>query len=164
VGTIRVVRLTIDDWERLRALRLHSLRDAPDAFGSTYEEAAAREPAGWIQQLRDLPTFVAVNDEDVDVGLVRYAADGQRPDAAMLISMWVAPEARRLGVGGALIDAIIDHARAQGIARLLLDVADHNVGAIALYARKGFEPTGESGSMPSPREHIREHRRALHLG
>jgi GNAT superfamily N-acetyltransferase len=165
VGTIRIriVRLTTDDWERLRALRLRSLLDAPDAFGSTYAEAAARDPEGWVQQLRDLPSFVAVNDDDADVGMVRYIPDHQDADTAMLISMWVAPEARRHGVGAALIDTIVDYARTQDVARLILDVADHNVAAIALYARKGFVPTGESGSMPVPREHVGEHRRALQL-
>lgn len=159
----QIVRLTTDDWVRLRALRLRSLLDAPDAFGSTYEEALTREPEAWVQQLRDLPSFVAVDADDVDVGLVRYAPDKQQSDAAMLISMWVAPEARRRGVGEALIDVLIDYARAQGIARLLLDVADHNVAAIALYAKKGFAPTGQTGSMPAPREHIGEHQRALPL-
>ena len=157
VSITRIVRLTTDEWERLRALRLRSLLDAPDAFGATYAEAAARERDGWLQQLRDLPTFVAVSDQNVDVGIVRYAPDG------MLISMWVAPEARHQGIGEALIDAIIAYARTQGLARLLLDVADHNVAAIALYSKKGFVPTGETGSMPAPREHVREHRRFLDL-
>jgi GNAT superfamily N-acetyltransferase len=159
----RVVRLEPDDWPRLRVLRLRSLLDAPDAFGSTYEEALAREPGVWIQQLRDLPTFVAISDDGADVGLVRYAPNDPQPETGMLISMWVAPEARRHGLGGVLIDAIIDYARSQNAARLLLDVADHSIAAIALYASKGFTPTGEGGSLPAPRNHIREHRRALQL-
>ena len=163
MSMIRLVRLTADEWPRLRALRLRSLLDSPDAFGATYEEALARKPDGWMQQVRDLPCFVAVCDDHGDVGLVRYLPDKERRDTAWLISMWVAPDARRLGVGGLLIDAIIDHARAEGVARLLLEVADHNVAAIALYAKKGFNATGDTGGMPAPREHIREHRRALLL-
>jgi ribosomal protein S18 acetylase RimI-like enzyme len=77
--------------------------------------------------------------------------------------MWVAPEARGQGVGNALVDVVIEHARLSGATRLLLDVADDNRQAIALYARKGFVPNGTTGSLPAPRYHIREHQRELRL-
>ena len=77
--------------------------------------------------------------------------------------MWVAPEVRRRGVGGALVDAVINWARSSDVDRLLLDVADDNAPAIALYTRKGFDPNGEVSTQPPPREHIREHRRELRL-
>ena len=77
--------------------------------------------------------------------------------------MWVAPEARRKGVGGALVDAVIEWARSAGVKRLLLDVADNNAPAIALYIQKGFQPNGEVSTFPPPREHIREHQRELRL-
>lgn len=159
---MEIQRLTHDEGDRLRALRLASLRDAPDAFGATIDETAARPPGSWRRQLVDLATFVAVAD-GVDVGLVRIGPFTEDPRAAMLISMWVAPAARGRGAGDALIAAAVDWARAQGFARVVLDVGDHNAPAIALYARNGFEPTGETGSLPPPREHVREHRRALVL-
>jgi GNAT superfamily N-acetyltransferase len=109
-----------------------------------------------------MPTFVAVKG-DRDVGMVRCSHDESAEETAWLISMWVAPEARRAGVGGALVDAVIDWARSNGVRRLLLDVADHNAAAIALYARKGFKPNGEVSVMPPPREHICEHQRELRL-
>jgi len=157
-----VERLTIDEAPRLRAIRLRALADAPDAFGTTFEEAAARPAETWAQQLRELPSFVAV-DDGLDVGMVRCQPDETRSDTALLISMWVAPAARRSGVGDALIDAAIAWARANGVTRLQLYVVDDNAPAIALYARKGFQPTGEVATMPPPREHIREHQRELRL-
>ena len=159
---LRVDRLTVDEAPRLRAIRLRALADAPAAFGATLEEALSRPADTWAQQLRELPSFVAV-DDGVDVGMVRCQPDGTRADTASLISMWVAPAARRSGVGDALIDAAIEWARANGVSRLLLYVVDDNAPAIALYARKGFQPTGEVATMPPPREHIREHERELRL-
>src|SRR5687767_15349606 len=159
---LRVEQLTLDEAPRLRAIRLRALADAPDAFGSTFEEAAARPAETWSQQLRDLPTFVAVID-GLDVGMVRCQPDETQPDTAVLISMWVAPAVRRRGVGDALIDAAIEWAHASGVNRLLLYVVDDNAPAIALYARKGFQPTGEVATLPPPREHIREHQRELRL-
>ncbi len=77
--------------------------------------------------------------------------------------MWVAPEARATGAGAALIDAVVEWARSKGFVKLLLDVGDDNEPAIALYARKGFESSGEVSTLRHPREHIREHQRVLRL-
>ena len=159
---LRLKQLTTDERPRLRSIRLRALLDSPEAFGSTLEETAARPAESWSKQLLDLPTFVAIND-GLDVGVVRCARDETRVETAWLISMWVAPQARRRGVGGVLVDAVIEWARSNGVTRLLLDVADNNAPAIELYARKGFEPNGEVGTLPPPREYIREHQRELRL-
>jgi GNAT superfamily N-acetyltransferase len=164
---MKIEQLTPDETERLRSIRLRSLRDAPEAFATTFEESAARPPESWVQQLRDLATFVAVIG-DRDVGLVRGAPPSQIPgivtDLPVLISMWVAPEERGKGVGAALVDAVIAWARAQGFARLRLEVVDDNAPAVALYAGKGFLQTGPSVRCAPPREHKREHERILELG
>jgi GNAT superfamily N-acetyltransferase len=159
---IRLDLLTADEGARLRAIRLRALRDAPDSFGATLDEATARPLDGWAKQIVDLPTFVAVSD-DVDVGMVRCARDSASSGIAWLISMWVAPEMRRQGIGGALVDAVIGWARANGVSHLLLDVADHNAPAIELYARKGFVANGVTSTMPPPRQHVGEHQRELRL-
>lgn len=160
--TMEIERLAVDAGLRLRTIRLQALADAPDAFGSTYAEVAARPLASWSKQLQEIAAFVAVKDGE-DVGLVRCASDDRHPDIAWLMSMWVAPEARGQGVGEALIDAVIEYARSSGAIRLLLNVGDDNEPAIALYARKGFKPNGATGSLPAPRYHIREHQRELRL-
>ncbi len=147
---------------RLRDVRLRALRDAPDAFETTFESAAGWADDSWAQQLASLPAFVAVRGGS-DVGMVRGAMDEDRADTAWLISMWVAPEARRHGVGGLLVDRVILWAREQNLARLLLDVGDANEAAIALYASRGFERTGATSRLSAPRAHITEHQRELRL-
>lgn len=159
---MEVYRLTESEGERLRAIRLRSLRDAPDAFGSTYEENAERSTSDWNEQVGTLPTFVAVKDGS-DVGMVRGAPDHTRADIGWLISMWIAPEARGQGAGDLLIGVVIEWARDSGLRQLMLDVGDSNEPAIGLYRRMGFERTGETGTLPPPREHILEHQRALTL-
>jgi GNAT superfamily N-acetyltransferase len=157
-----VERLSAEEGPRLRAIRLRALQDAPDAFGSTFEEAVNRSAESWSVQARDLPTFVAV-DDGRDVGMARCDIDTSDATTAWLISMWVAPEMRRVGIGGVLVDAVIDWARSNGANRILLDVANDNAPAVALYDRKGFQPTGEVSALPPPREHIHEHQRELRL-
>lgn len=153
-------RLTIDrlapgEEARLRAIRLRSLEEAPYAFATTYEDAAASSVERWTGQLEQLATFVATV-HGIDVGMVRGARHGQFGDIGYLISMWVAPEARRQGIGSALVDAVVAWAKAEGFARLLLDVGAENTPAIAFYRRKGFVPTEQVDALPPPREHIRE--------
>ena len=84
---MEIRRLAAHEGPRLRAIRLRALAQAPDAFGSTCDEAAARPLDSWAAQLREMPTFVAVADGE-DVGSVRGAHDDSRADAAWLISMW----------------------------------------------------------------------------
>ncbi len=152
---MRIDRLGEGDETRLRTVRLRALLEAPAAFGSTHAETASRPSESWTRQLRDLPTFVARVDGR-DSGMVRYqpAADGL---SAMLISMWVAPEARGRGVGDALIDAVVEAAREGGCRRVVLEVHDDNEPAIRLYARRGFVRV-EGAAGPG------EHTRALSLG
>ena len=159
---MKIERLTAKDGDRLRAIRLRSLRDVPDAFAATYDEAVALAPEVWTRQLERLATFVA-SAGGADVGLVRGALHDQSPDVAYLISMWVAPEARRQGIGSALVEAIVQWARAQGLRQVLLDVSEANVPAMAFYTRKGFVPTGKVGALPPPRDHIRDIQLALSL-
>ncbi|MBV8074381.1 MAG: GNAT family N-acetyltransferase [Candidatus Eremiobacteraeota bacterium] len=125
-------------------------------------EASERSAAEWSQQVASMPTFVAVRD-DGDVGVARCALDNENPETAWLLSMWVASHARRGGIGSALVDAVRECARASGALRVVLDVADENGAAIALYASKGFVRSGATSTLPPPRNRIREHRRELRL-
>jgi ribosomal protein S18 acetylase RimI-like enzyme len=152
---LTIERLAAGAGNRFRAIRLRSLRDAPDAFATTYEEAATWASDNWDRQLEQFPTFVASAD-GVDWGTVRGALHDGVPGTGYLISMWVAPEGRRLGIGSALVDAVVAWARTQGLQRLLLDVSAENTSAIAFYAARGFRPTGEAGTLPPPRQHMRE--------
>ncbi len=53
--------------------------------------------------------------------------------------LWIRPSARGLGVGRALVQAVIDRALAAGKSRLLLDTApDSMAAAVRLYQEMGF--------------------------
>ena len=159
-----IEQLAADDWERLRAVRLWALAEAPDAFGRTLAEDEARPIGDWRARLESdrSATFVA-SASSGDFGLVVGAVWEGIPTAAGLFAMWVAPEVRGAGIGGRLVDAVIDWARGRGSERLLLDVADANLPAISLYRSRGFQPNGERGTLPPPREHITEHQLCLLL-
>ena len=60
------------------------------------------------------------------------------PGTLLMDGIFVHPDARGLGVGSALLDAIERHAAAQGLRQVRLDVIDSNPRARALYDRRGF--------------------------
>jgi GNAT superfamily N-acetyltransferase len=148
-------RIRADDWELLRALRLASLLDAPGAFGQTHANAAAIPDDEWQQTARASATgesrtwLIAFDDSGQAAGLVQAR---RRPAHDCLIfSMWVAPGARRLGVGRSLLDAAGEWGRGWGAQRLVLWVTASNEAAHRFYDNIGFSvihdgPDAEAGA------------------
>lgn len=67
----------------------------------------------------------------------------QRPKkAAHVVTIDVAPAARRSGVANRLMDAAEDHYLDAKCAMISLEVAVDNLGAQAFYSRRGFSLTG----------------------
>lgn len=64
------------------------------------------------------------------------------PPSVDIAAIGVLPRRRRTGIGGRLLDAAVETARAGGAAALLLEVADDNAAALALYRRRGFVRAG----------------------
>jgi len=63
-------------------------------------------------------------------------------EEAEILTLAVAPEARRRGVGLALVGAATGLARQGGASSLILEVGEDNPGAVVLYERTGFVQTG----------------------
>lgn len=59
-----------------------------------------------------------------------------------IINLAVAPEARRQGIGAALMGHAMARARADGAQAMFLEVAADNEAARALYEREGFKQVG----------------------
>ena len=136
-----------DEWRTYRELRLRSLADAPDAFGSTLAHEAGRTDAEWSSRLAagvdspsDLPLVALFSGKPIGLAWGRIESD---PDVATLYQMWVAPAHRGRGAGRMLVEAIIDWARARNARYLTLAVTCGNSPARHLYERSGFQPIGE---------------------
>ena len=141
---------TMEEWQVLRDIRLDALRDAPNAFGSTYAEQAASIETDWRRRISRGGTFFAYSPEvdgNKPAGLV--GAFQEKPVTVELVSLWVRPQARGLGVGEALVDAVIKWARARNAASVHLWFTEMNFHARMLYERCGFTPTGERQPLPS---------------
>ena len=137
-------RVTLDDVDLMRDVRLRALQDAPMAFGSTYAREAAFEREVWEERVRENATgersvaFVLEPRAGMAVGAIH----DDDPEVAHLYGMWVAPEARRGGAGRALIEAVIAWAAQRGARQMLTAVTEGNDAALRLYERAGFADTG----------------------
>jgi ribosomal protein S18 acetylase RimI-like enzyme len=150
VTAIRV--LTPDDWPKWRDLRLLALAESPEAFGSRladWQGDGDREER-WRRRLTRVPFNVMAFEDDLPVGMASGSPDGGDVE---LISMYVRPTARGMGVADLLIDAVAAWADAQGAAHLVLAVREANRRARALYRRNGFDDAGPAPAAPGePRE------------
>jgi GNAT superfamily N-acetyltransferase len=144
---------TMEEWQVLRDIRLDALRDAPNAFGSTYAEQAASAEADWRRRISRGGTFFAYAaeaDGNEPAGLV--GGFQEKPGTVELVSLWVRPQARGSGVGEALVAAVITWARARSATSVHLWLTDTNQHARILYERCGFASTGERQPLPSNRD------------
>ncbi|HET8812754.1 MAG TPA: GNAT family N-acetyltransferase [Gaiella sp.] len=78
--------------------------------------------------------------------------DERTPELAIA----VVPNARGKGVGAALLEALLDRARAEGYDTISLSVDRNNAGAIGLYERYGFERVGEEDDSVTMLAHLQQ--------
>jgi len=136
-----------------KAVRLRALQDTPSAFGSTYLTESLFTDEEWNVRARNLDRKRAVGylafDKDAYWGIAVCFLDEVNPLEAHLVSMWVAPEYRRQGVGKLLVEAIADWASGRGAQTLELMVTSGNHAAIEFYGRIGFSMTGRIEPYPN---------------
>jgi ribosomal protein S18 acetylase RimI-like enzyme len=142
-----------DDWQVVRDVRLRALRDSAHAFGSTLAREEGFREQHWRMRLRSSPWWVARRagpPGSSAVGLVSMISEpGSTSDDRHVVGLWVDPDARRRGVGTALLAAVVAAARAEEARTVSLWVADDNDAASGLYGRLGFVATGERQPLPS---------------
>jgi ribosomal protein S18 acetylase RimI-like enzyme len=146
---MRVELFGEDDWVVFREIRLRSLLDSPDAFGSTNGEESSQTERGWRDWAAGrwrggtAQAFAGLGAAGDVVGTATGAEFDAEPGLGRLYAMWVAPDARGAGIGRALVDAVVEWTRARGCTRLVLSVTETNEGARRFYERCGFADTGE---------------------
>jgi ribosomal protein S18 acetylase RimI-like enzyme len=141
--------LTEADAEAYQQLRLRALRDEPEAFASSYEDAVDRPLTEVIKRLKNEggspDNFILGAFDDALVGTVgMYREQGQKlQHKGTIWGVYVAPEARGRGTGRILMRKALAHAATlSGLEQVYLGVATTNTTARQLYLSLGFEVYG----------------------
>lgn len=145
-----VVRVQPEEWQAHRDLRLEMLEDAPQAFWARIEEVRERTEQEWRTEIAGPRIHLQARPLDGGPALGGIAVLPQGyteehvipEDHAILVSMWVRPEARGRGISRELFRAAAELATQLGRPHLTLEVDSSNTRAIASYERFGFRPTG----------------------
>jgi RimJ/RimL family protein N-acetyltransferase len=151
-AVIEVRRLEPDDAAEVHRLRLRALREHPTAFLSDADTESARS-------VGEVAKRIGVDDDHLTLGafagielvgmatLVREQRRKQNHRAG-IHAMHVAAEWQGQGIGGRLLDGLIDHARRQSsLTRLTLGVIVGNQAARRLYLSRGFVTCGVDPAM-----------------
>jgi len=155
-----VRRVGVDEWERVRELRLMALQD-PDAgiaFLDTYAHSAAQSDGFWRGRTtaaateRTVAQFIAEDAADwigtVTV-IVRPAGAADHLGRAVetrradVVGVYVRPAGRGDGTIDRLLEAAARWAADAGLDSLSLDVHVDNLRAQAAYRRAGFVRIGD---------------------
>jgi len=151
-------RISPGEGRLYRSLRLAALKNAPEAFQTTYEEALAKGDEQWAAQAdgaasgRDRASFIALADNE-PVGLASVyrradalAATGASAEAELL-QVWLAPGFRGSGLSRDLVMACIRWSAEVGLRRLVAEVKAGNDHAKRFYLGLGFTVSSNDGTI-----------------
>jgi GNAT superfamily N-acetyltransferase len=100
-----------------------------------------------VSQLHDQESIVLVAERDDRIAGYVYAAieplswKDLRDECGFIHDLLVTGDARRSGVGAALLNAAIEWLRQQNMPRVVLGTAAQNDAARRLFDKRGFRPT-----------------------
>ncbi|MBR7791388.1 GNAT family N-acetyltransferase [Undibacterium sp. FT147W] len=146
--------LTAQEWQQYRQIRLRSLADYPNAFGSTFAAEKDRSDEAWATRLllatssgKDYPLIAKISgvnsgDNNAFAGLLWAKEDATDTSVVNIFQMWVAPEYRGQGVATKLLREAIFWARSRCAKLVQLGVTCGDSAAIRLYLREGFRAIG----------------------
>jgi len=141
---MKIRRVRASDLEAVTRIYNHYVRETPVTFDIEPVEVEARRP--WLLQFAErgrYQCFVAEDDGNVVgyAGSVRFRAKAAY-DTSVETTIYLAPAARRKGLGRSLYEDLLGSLAKEDIRRILAGITLPNDASIALHERFGFERVG----------------------
>jgi len=153
MSKVSIEPITPHNTSLFKEVRLRALREDPHAFGSTYACESQFDDAEWLRRVErwngERGVGLLAIDDVTLCGIAGSLLDENDPTHAQLVSMWIAPTHRQLGVGRLLVDEVFNWARSRSVRTMLLMVVSNNDSAIRFYERLGFTRTGRTDPYPN---------------
>ncbi len=148
-GSIELRRLTMDDLDAYRDLRLDGLQRHPVAFGSDYADEVDQPLEHWRERVEryvgsssSCLMVAAAGAELIGMAGIYRMSGRKLAHNATLVSVYLRPAWRGLGLMDRLIASCLDWAQDVGVVMVRLNVATTNTAAIRCYVRAGFAVHG----------------------
>ena len=147
---ITIRRIQICETALYKQIRLASLKDAPNAFETTYDAALQRTDEMWHARVEstaqgsDQAIFLALFDQ-LPIGIAALVRIKGQTDSGELMQVWVSPEHRGTGVAWDLMNSIFKWAQENNFHRIIAGVTKVNAGALKFYTKYGFSRIYGSG-------------------
>jgi RimJ/RimL family protein N-acetyltransferase len=158
---ITVRRIQIGETDLYRQVRLAALKDAPYAFGTTYDSALQRSSEFWRERVdstahgTDGATFIAFSN-DIPIGMATLSRINGQADVGELMQVWIAPEYRGTRAIWDLMDTVFGWASENNFRRIIAGVTKVNSSALKFYIKYGFSILDESSANDSEGVYLRK--------
>ena len=135
--------LSPDDWSRLREIRLASLLESPEAFGSSYEREIAFSEKEW-RELFNLNSYLVASIDGKDIAIMFLEKlRGDFGATCWVGGCWSNPQYRGIGALRSMFDYVDSVKDQRGWQIQGLGVFIVNESAITAYEKLGFKAMGE---------------------
>ncbi len=135
---IEIKKLSANDWQIFKELRLQMLKEEPQAFARTYDEVSKRTDEEWKE-----------NTENEEAGILAVWLDGKLagmngyyyPERSIveIWGMFIRKEFRGMGLGKKLMGEIEKEIRKDGgVKKIQVSVTSSQTAAFELYKKLGF--------------------------
>ncbi|HEY3528088.1 MAG TPA: GNAT family N-acetyltransferase [Nocardioides sp.] len=162
---------------QIRRARPEDLAAAGDVTVAAYAEFSEGNTDGYVERLRDAArrdreaeVWVATPDDSEEIlGTVTICPDGSvwrevsKPGEGEFRMLAVAPEARGRGVGGALVDLVVDRFRQEGARAVVMSTLPVMTSAHRIYEAVGFVRAPELDWSPTETVHLIGYRLELEV-
>ena len=135
--------LSPDEWSRLREIRLASLLESPEAFGSSYEREIAFTEKEW-SELFNLNSYLVASIDGKDIAIMFLEKlRGDFGATCWVGGCWSNPQYRGIGALRSMFDYVDSVKDQRGWQIQGLGVFIVNESAITAYEKLGFKAMGE---------------------
>lgn len=134
-----VRRLGPDEAALWRDLRLEALEHHPEAYGATHDDWAGRPLEDFAHRLRDARVFGVFAGGALAGSM---ALDVEAGGVGVITAVYLREPFRGRGLARAMLRKLEQSARAAGVQRLRLSVAEVNTAARGFYLTNGFHDQG----------------------
>lgn len=148
MGILYYRKLQPADLPQYREIRLESLKNYPESFGSSYEEESASPKLGFeisIEQQAENKFIVGAFDSEALIGICGFAQETRMKvkHRGLIIQMYIRPAYQGRKLGLQLLQTTLDFAfKLPGVEQIVLGVITTNVSAAKIYEQAGFKEFG----------------------